>query len=297
MKIKDYRIDFFTGRVGADGKAGKVSAIFDQLVDQGSAPVPYFDGHDFEIRDLVRMSNRASFKGVFAKFRKEDLPHAGEPGGPEREIDLDDQEGLLEKNFFLYHRKHELLVYQSNRQGSHPNRLASYLGGVINEHVLFDPVLQPEPMRRLLRGDVLPRSLDLRIARPANPQIVPADEWNQAVMKVLSGAGGMSLHIRIRGDGRSQKESEHHLATRVKRAVSELMDVADVTRAKLEVDEADAPEHTIDLIADRLSSRQQVQMNGRYPVSDSIYDALRKARSEVSDQLQEIFGEQDRDAR
>lgn len=291
MAEKSFTIEFYTGQVGADGAAGKVSAKLREMADLDRCPVHEIGGHLYEIRDLVSHNNGASFHGVFAKFRKDDLPHAGAPGGEEREIDLDDDEGLLEKNHFLYFRAHELLVYQRNGHGSTTNRMGMYLSGLFNETVIFNPVLQSEPMRRLLRGEAQPRTLDLSFAKPTNPDAFPRDDWNANLISVLTRAGGarMSIHISA---GKSKDPQVRYLGRQIKRAITQLINNTEVTKARFVVEE-DGVQHPIDLIADRLLSQQAVRMNGHYPIPDEMYRALRRARDEHRAALHEYFGDPD----
>lgn len=292
MTTKTFEIDVFASKWGANGENGLVSRLLDDLVAEDACPTVELGGVNHEIRDLRRLPGGHAFRGIFAKFRSDDLPHAGVPGGPERELDLDEQEGLIEKNYFLYLREHELLFYQQNRNGSVPSRLGKYLSRVAHDTILFDPVLQPHAMRRLMRGEVEIRTLDLSFARPTNPELFPADDWGHRLFEVLSGAGGTSMRLHIGTDARSKDPRDHHLRKRLKRGVREILNLTKVTTARLEVEE-DGVTHPIDLISDRLRSTQDVEMGGRYPVPGSMYEALGAARDELNDQLREIFGDAD----
>lgn len=292
MTTKPFTIEFFIGQVGADGRAGRISRAFRDMSNLERCPVREIGGHSYEIRDLIMNGNGASFHGVFAKFRTDDIPHAGSPGGYEREIELDDDEGLLEKNHFLYFRSHELLVYQRNGHGSTTNRLGAYFSDILNETVVFNPVLQLEPMRRLLRGDAHPRSLDLSFAKPTNPVQYPGNDWSNHLLNVLNMSGGVRMSLHISAEGRSSDPSYRYLGARIKRTVAQLMNNVDVTKAKFMVEE-DGVSHPIDLIADRLLSRQDVTMNGRYPNSSEMYQALRRAKDDHRDALHEYFGDPD----
>lgn len=291
MTTKSMTIEFYQGVVGTNGNADTVSGLMAELADADPRPVITIKGMQHEIRDLRSYNRGASLSGVFAKFRQNDIPHAGAPGGAEHKLDLEEEEGLLEKNHFLYFREHELLVYQRNGNGSTTMRLAAYCSVFNNEAVAFNPVLQLEPMRRLMRNNVLPRRLDLTVARPTNPALFPDDEWNNNLMRVMTEAGGMRIHARITADARSADRNDWYLSDRIKRSINELVsnDLASV--AKLRVEE-DGIVHPIDLIADRLLSQKDVEMDERYPVPESIYAALRQARNDERETLQEIFGAQ-----
>ena len=287
-KTKTYKIEFYTGQVGAVGKAGKVSEQLDALSKLSHCPVITISTMSYEIRDLKKHQG-GSYSGVFAKYRTDDVPHAGSPNGPERLLDLSEHEGLIEKNYFLYQATHELLIYQRNGNGSTTSKLGKYFGEYMGETVVFNPVLQPEPTRRLLRSEAVPVSVDLSIARPTSSDMYSDDDWSDSIMSVLAGAGGVRLKLRITSDARSKNEEDHHLLGRVKRAVSGFVEGGAATVARVNVEE-DGIKHPIDLIADRLISSQEVEMSGRYPIPQSMNSALRRARDEEKDALAEIFG-------
>lgn len=286
---KEYAIDFFTSQVGADGTE-LLSDWFRKLIDLPRAPVKTYSDVTYELREYNANDTATIFWGVFAKYRADDLPHAGSPGGDERELDLAEEEGLIEKNYFRYYRKNELLLFQRNRNASTSGQFARYLSGSSDGIVVFNPVLQPEPTRRLLRGEVLPRKLDLSISRPKNPAMYDRNVWARRVIGLLSESGGVRLRVSVTSDARSKVEQEHYLDAKIKRAMTAFVDSGDAKIARLIIEE-EGLEHPIDLIADRIVSWQDVEMNGRYPEMKSMQKALQRAVREHRASLQEIFGE------
>ncbi len=293
-KHKEFTIEFYTGQIGAAGDRGKVSDLLQTLSKKRQRPVIEFKGMNHEIRDLRSHNKGASFTGVFAKYRADDLPHAGAPGKKERELDLDEDEGLIEKNYFHYFKRNELLVYQRNGNGSTTSRLAAYLSDFVNETVAFNPVIQEHALRRLMKRGVTPKSLVLSIARPTNPDLYPDNQWNSQLFDVMNSIGGVRLFVRATTDIRSTDATRRSLHNRVKRAVAELIDMEAVTVARLNVEEDDIT-HPIDLLMDRIFSKQPVEMKGRYPVPESINAALRKGREEQRQALQAYFGAKGRE--
>ena len=121
---RKFTVRFYVGQVGAAGDEGFVSEALAAMTKNG-CPIVRQTDLDYEIRDLKKFGGGASFSGVFAKFRSDDLPHVGTPGGGEWELPINPSDGLLEKNYFLYFTKYQLLVYQENKNGSHVGRLAA----------------------------------------------------------------------------------------------------------------------------------------------------------------------------
>lgn len=159
----------------------------------------------------------------------------------------------------------------------------------MNQTVVFNPVLQPDAEARLMRGELMVKNIDLSFARPTNPDYFPEDTWNQSIFGALSEAGGVRMQTHISSDARSKDPEKHHLHNRVKRAMSELVGANIASVAKLEVSENDTS-YPIDLVADRLFSKQDVEMDGRYPRRQSIYEALERARNDERTALESIFG-------
>jgi hypothetical protein len=286
MATKRFKVGFYVGQVGADGDDGSVSDALSMMVAQG-CPIVRLGSLDYEIRELRQLGNGATFTGVFAKFRSDDLPHVGQPGGRERELAIDPADGLLEKNYFVYYRMHQLIVFQENGHGSKIGRVGEYLSQFLNVTTVFQPVLQPDATQRLLRGDVRPLSLDMSFAKPTNTAWYPADDFNRSLLALMESSGGAKVQLSIRGPGRGPLRQP--LGQRIKRSAVALMGQTEVTTARLVVEDQDG-RHPIDLIADRIASSIDVEMAGRYPVPAEVLAELRRAKDEHNDDLTTIFG-------
>lgn len=290
METKDYTVQFYVGQVGADGAAGQVSKLL-RAIAQRKQPATYrHKGMTYEIRDLKPHGEGASsFTGVLAKFRTDDFPHIAAPGRQEREIVVGDDEGLIEKNHFLYFRKREMLVWQCNQQASTVAKLGDVLSEEANETVVFQPIFQPDAVRRLMRGEVVPRSLELSIAKPTNADFYPKNEWSRQLFSMMQLSGGARFKLVLTSDQRSRDPEQKSLAGRIKSAVRELVAKEMVTVARFQVED-DGVVHPLDLIEDRISTRQSVEMDGRYPAQGAMYAALRRARDEQQGALNDFFG-------
>ncbi len=292
QESKSYKVVFFQGQVGADGSSGSVSQILNNLITDREIPIIQIKKNGYELRDLERINQGNVIKGAIAKFRQNNLPHAAAPGIVDRELDLDENEGLIEKNFFLFYKKWELLVWQTNGNGSRVGRLAEYLTEIFGETVLFNPVLQVEAMRRLMNKEFEIKQVRVRVARPTNPDLYnPKQQWSKDILSLMNNSGGMHVDITMRGDGHSKKPEKRYLAKRVKSAIKEMIKSGDVKAAKVVVEDEFGATHPIDLIADRLYSRQDVQMIGRYPSKESMFSALKHAKDECQNDLRDVFGE------
>jgi hypothetical protein len=286
MDNKKFKVRFYVGQVGAAGADGLVSAALDGMASDG-CPVTKIGNLNYEIRGLHRFKNGSSFQGVFARFRSDDLPHVGKPGGKERELDIGPEDGLLEKNYFLYFRQHQLLVYQENGNGSAVGRLGEYFTRYFNTTTVFQPVLQPDATRRLLQNDVEPMSLELSFARPTNANWFPPDDFSKELLALMKSAKAPSIRLLMKGSGRGAQRQP--LSRKIKRSVVGLLGHGDVKVARLLVDDNEG-RHPIDLIADRLTHHIDVEMVGRYPAEHSVFNGLMEAKDEHNGALEAIFG-------
>lgn len=294
MPKKKIRTYFFTSDIRATDPDAEqeptISEILGAHVEKGRTPPKLLtSGHGFEIRDLTKSKGgRPVISGVLAKLRDEDLPHVGVPGGGERELDMERNEKLLEKNYFRYQPDRDLLVYQQNWYGATIGQFAAYVSTLSGHTIAFDPVLQPEPTKRLLQGSVEAKTLELSFAKPRNPDMFPQDQWNQDLLRALSHAGGEKMFVRMT-PGTGAPVDQRRLNKRIKRAMNAMVNSGHASVAKMNIIE-DGVEHPIDLIADRLYSEQTVEMEGRYPVPTSVHAALRQAVQDNKQELQEILG-------
>lgn len=286
METKEFKIRFYVGQVGADGNAGRVSDALSQMISEG-APVVRRGLVSYEIRELKAFNNSSSFAGIFARFRSDHLPNIGTPGGAERDIEISQEEGLLEKNHFLYYRANELLVYQHNGNGSRPSRLAEYFGEFLNATTVLAPVLQPDATKRLLQADVKPLSLELNFAKPTDAEWYPSEEWTRELFQLMREGNVSSIRLGLKGSGRGKTRKP--LAQKIKKIAMDLVKNVDVTVARMDVLEEDGI-HPIDLIAESLSYTATVEMDGRYPVAASMYRGLQQAKDEHLAALSKIFG-------
>ncbi len=285
MPEKTYKINFYTGYIGREDNDDKVSDIFRELTKKDPCPPCTIDDYTYEIRELRAFGN-GSFNGILAKFRSDDIPHIGAPGGEERDIEMEEGEALIEKNHFIFYQDYELLVFQSNRNGSSTRALSTYLGDYKNDTVRFAPVLQLDPMRRLLHSEAKPRKIELSFARPSKDWIKRNHtQFSNGIIKLLSEAGGSRINLTIT----PPRKSFLHMG--MKEVVRNLLEEVpeDVKVARMNVLEGDV-EHPIDLIADRLFSKKTVDMNGRYPNTKGMFRALQEALDDHSITLRKIFG-------
>ena len=135
------------------------------------------------------------------------------------------------------------------------------------------------------------RSIDLTIARPTNSNLFcnNAHDFNNSIIATLNGSNAASIHLTLRGDGRSHNPERRFLGTNLKSALIELVANYNLKKAKILLEENGIME-PIDLVADRLFYYTDIYMNGKYPLPDNMWTALRESRENKETELQNYFG-------
>ena len=290
MTTKTFSVGFYQGQFGDNNT---VETVGDHLRgwadDPATAPLVTLHDTNYELRNLRPFNQGQLIWGEYVKFRDKDLPHIGQMGGDgdEREIDLDDREGLIEKNHFIFYKRHQLLIYQNNKNANTINQFARFFTEATGEVTIFNPILRAESMARLMRGEVRPKYVEVSYARPTNSEAVASDDWTNKAFGILNASGGNNALVRI-SLGRGPRG--RFLNQSIKQSIAELIDQTNVSIARLIVDD-DGIEHPIDLIADRLKDKIQVKMEGRYPDRSDIYRQLDEAKRRQNHIITDLLGE------
>lgn len=288
---KDFNVDFFSGDEKSGDEDFSIFSVLESISQHTTAPHYTLGSFDYQLRGLAVSGN--TIKGILAKFRTSELPHAGGPDGEERELGLNNQEGLIEKNHFVVKRDKCVVMFQRNGHAARIGRLSEYLTQYKNVTIVFNPILQRDSVERMLDNNLKPVSLELSYAPPTNPELFPNNDWGGRLAKLADLGNGSRVRLTLSADRRTDDTTKHTLASSLKESVIDLVDSrrASVARINLTDGVCDYP---IDLIADRITASKRVEMRGRYPVPDSMYSALEEAYTERRGEINEIFGEPDR---
>ncbi|WP_249976044.1 DUF6731 family protein [Vreelandella olivaria] len=288
---KSFNLDFFSGLHHSEDSDFCIFSILAEIGELDVTPHYRLGSFDYQLRSLLQSGN--TIKGVLAKFRTSDLPHAGSPDGTERELGLEASEGLIEKNHFIVKKDKCVIVFQRNGHAARVGRLSEYLTCYTGETIVFNPILQKDSVERLLDDNLKPISLELSYATPTNPDLFPEDDWGKKMAMLSDMANGSRIRVSLSADRRSSDSDKHSLTKRIKDSVAALANDRRTTVARVKLTD-DVYDYPIDLIADRMTTDKGVEMRGRYPVLDSMFSALQEAYSERKGDINEIFGEQGR---
>lgn len=226
------------------------------------------------------------YRGELKRYGNDDLPHAGKPRGHERELDLEDEEMTIERNYFLFFQDKKVLAWQENRRASTTAVLSRYVSDVLGHAINFAPLLTLDATRAVLLKKHLPKVIEFSVARPTNPQMFQGAGDSERIIRLIAGLDGMSGSFRISAN--SVGVGGRFLdAVRAVKLGNELAESGYARMVRLELEGLD---HPIDLITDRLRTRIEVEMLGRYPDRVSMFAALQAARDDCAEELAAILG-------
>lgn len=288
VKDKKYIIDFYCLSMQPTAELPSVASGLDSIIDSELSPHADINGYVREIwKPIKRSRPRISYAGQFRKFRQSDLPEIGAAGEDAAELELEDGQGLVERNFFIYYPAHSLLAWCRNAHGSTTNQFARFLSNVWSTKVTSHPVLEHDAARRLMRNGVVLKKIIVTIPRPTSPDMYAETEFNETALGLLNDAAADSIHMEMGVDAR-RADSSGGLVDGLKRALAEAVGLGASTARAIVID--DGIEHPIDLIADRVFSVQEIETNAKYPPSGTMYAAIDAARHECEELINDYFG-------
>lgn len=284
MDRKSFGASFHTAThaVGiANGIANDLFAAFAVANPQA------FDIGAYTYQIVVRRTAPGCYKGELKRYGHDNLPHAGTIAGPERELELLDEEKTIERNYFLFFQRRRLLVWQDNRRVSSVGTLGQVMSLALGTTVSFNPVMTPEATRALMLENHRPKTIEFSVTAPRNPQMYNRNDDSARILNMLNGLGGMSGSFRISANALGMRGRVLD-AARTLVLGNSLVESGHARKVKLELEGVD---HPIDLFADRLKARITVEMRGRYPVREHIYQELQAVTDHFAPQLNEILGQ------
>jgi len=286
--VKKYRIEFYELTIKPVKKYPNAFKALKLLAKKGKALSTDIGGYVRELWKPTIGGNQDVITGAFRKFRMSDLPEIGSIGDASRELELEENQGLVEKNFFALYRQQSLLLWHSNGHANTPTQFGRTLSKLLETQVNVNPLIQSDSLKRLMRNDVEVRNIEISIPRPKNPNYYPENEFNRSIFSAMSAAEGDRIRVSISSDARVNPQPR--LTRAVKSALRELVTDNAVSVARADIKESDGVLHPIDLIADRLLYFKEIEHDGRYPLGYEMFKVFDDARSEKQEEINECLG-------
>lgn len=287
MATRSYKIEFFQLSLIPNADVSSLRDLFESLDDNFFSTDLNIGGFTREIWGLVFDRFPSSVCGQFRKFRNTDVPEIGVVGGIAEEINLEEDEGLIEKNFFVYYEEHDILAWHKNNHSSGINQFSNFLSSTSGAKIQANPLLQADAIERLMRGNVELKKIEITLPRPTNPTLFQGDDFGPDLIDLMSSANADSLKVSLAVDMR-RADTEGKLTGRLKNTLRYIVRNG-ATTAKAIVFE-DGIEHPIDLIADRVFSYQQVETDAHFPPNLTMYGIINTAKDDCQEDIDGYFG-------
>lgn len=287
---KSYIVDFYTPVILGDNTRNvSVSAALIEAADTGDIKEHTNGQYVFQLKNVIRNEN--IIHGVFVKFRENDLPHIGNRTSlEEKDIELLEGEGLIEKNYFLFDLLHGFITFQVNSSACNIQQVGQLFTAILGETVTFNSILTLDAAERLLNDDIQPTKLKLSVAAPQNPQLYDANNFSNHVMSLLNSSEGASISVTISANAQGGSGLRRALSDTVKAGLLSFSRSDDINMrvGKVWYDEGSNP---IDLVADRIRGyTSEVEMEGRYPAETDLLAAMNHVRTELLPQIRDVLG-------
>lgn len=275
---KHFRVRFYQGQLRRDGEeSASGPSLMTIMRDIASNPNTRLG---YELRDFREFNGGASCQGVLATLRP-DAPHIRDGEGTEREITLNADESVIEKNHFLFFRDSSLLVWQVNQRASHIRRLESYLSTVAGTPVLFLDIMSSSSVDRIANNTV--KKLTIKVAKPHNRDVLPTSDWESPIFGLLNSSGGRTISVEI-----ATRTRDPGLGERAKSAVRRLLNMEETKALKVTIVGDSEP---IDLLGECIKDTISVRMEGLYPAANEVFVALNAAKDRQREALHEYSGD------
>lgn len=288
IQTRRYNIDFYQLNHTSTPQVPAILDGFNNILN-GAPAVHNVKGY---IRELCMLSSRnspfgMSIGGQFRKFRTSDLPEIGAAGGDAVELELAENQGLIERNFFVFYPDRNLIGWCRNAHANTANHFADFLSTCFGTRVTAGLIIEPDAVRRLMRDDIQLKKIEVTIPRPTNPDFYPDSEFSRTIVGLLRDNGADSIHVTL-GVNSRRSDTQGRLGSTLKNALSEVLGMGASTAKAIVYD--DGIEQPLDLIADRVKSLQDIDTNARFPPSETMYAAIDAAYQECQGQIDDYFG-------
>lgn len=262
MTMKKYTVHFARTSKGREGVP--IAPSLRNAVALHGPNLPSIDlgGDGFQMRELARIGT--VWRGVFARLR-DDAPHIVNGRDQEREIPLDEGDRILDKCHFLYRERSDVLIWQVNRNAGGLIRAQQYLGQVFDDYLELPQVMNDADIQRVLDGQLY--EVTFGYARPQHLE-ANSPTWNHNAFDMMNNVHAAQAKFMLRaprGGG---------LAEAAKRMVRQLVASVGVEKVRVRLTDESNP---VELFMAPLRDTVEVNLVGRYPVPQEIYQALEEA--------------------
>lgn len=291
--FKQYNIEFYLLTLKQTKALKTLSDAFQSVIDKKIPSSSNRDGYTREVWALKKRPD-GSFAGEIRKFRNSNVPEKGAPGKQSEPIPLEIDEGIIERNFFVYYPSQSVIGWHRNHFACGISRFSGFLSAIFSTKVKAYPLLEKDAVERLMRGNVKMKKISLTIPRPRNPELYPENDFSKKTLSLLGDSGADTMQV-VMGINTRRGDSDGNLKHNIKFAMQELVDFG-ARKAVVEVFGDDGIVHPIDLIAERIVSVQVAETDARFPPAGTMYRLIDTAYADNQENIDGYLGAADSEA-
>ena len=293
MSTINCKFYFLKGEIGR-GTYPTVASALDACIKGNVNSVPMIVG-DYKVQlehlAYASVNHRKMIYGIVKKFDINHTPKVGIVGQTQTtSVNLAKNQWLIHNSHFLLDCRNDVLLYHKGRQAVPDHHYAKYLQNVCGQTIAFHDVLDKEAYRKLHDRHLKMKKVSLRYAIPTNINMADA---NLPELEGISGMGGHSAKLEIRGDARKVDQSRRHLSDKIMpflQAFAIFCKEGEQEAGGIVEFEGCKP---VDLIADRLCVEKSIQVDrtdDKSPDDNIVLDAMKDIMVEKTEDIDEIFG-------
>lgn len=285
MARKNIRIDFYQLVLNQENDIKSIKDGFEAIISKtiGNSS----KGNDFlrEIHKLEKQND--NYYGCIRKFRNDDLPRVGALGGEEIDLELEDGQGLIEQNGFIFYPQYSVLAYHYNQHANHITRFTDVLSKLFNAKIEAIPLIASDTFKRLMKTGTTLVALEAKIPAPKSSELLPdCDNFTQDALRLIGKSDADFLTINLSID-RRHNGGMKRLTNRLKNSIKDINQL-DPQKLTAMIDEGGIVS-PIDLIADRIKKTRQIETHGRYIDRAILYETIQNAFNDVSEEIENYF--------
>ncbi|WP_130245923.1 DUF6731 family protein [Pseudoalteromonas rubra] len=254
-----------------------------------SRPITGNTSRDLNFRIDSYDANSKCYFGYIAVARDTFLPSMyDKKKNEETNFELEDDQYVYERSYFLYYVDTDILVFNINRLGPRPDDLAYALTYKEDEASIdFDPIWNQKSLQDVLRKGQSVKKCSVTVALPRNfkdSQLDLQNAFSKTIVKMMSENGMSKLKLDFWGRASNRKGTLGYLSHDVADGIVEFIDkfgskkkATDPEIQKAQLQAAGSGHKPENLLSQELKYTTDVDVEKGYPKLGSVKWALMRA--------------------
>lgn len=287
MAKKEINFDFYQLILTSNSNS-ELLGCFQKVADGRLKGFVDVRGYTREVYRLEQSEEDNYWIGQFRKYRTDQLPAYARFGEDETEITLEEGQGIIERNCFIFIPNRNILVWQHDAHANHPERFADFLSVLSGDKVEAAPILTKSALKKLMDGKTEALKFKISVSRPTAPSMYDENTFTNGLFNLMNSSGADLFNLTGGVDLRS-KDSGFLNSALIKTGLSTLVSSGAAKTAKVLIIDENKKDW-LDLITDRIKTSRQVEADKKSIPFLSMIDMVKSAYEEKVEVLNEVLG-------